>query len=83
VNVHANILFLFHNGAPFGKCDPNNHNLPQSGRLFILRVMAMFRQLCVKVFYSAINPGLPLLLNEDEFKPASVPLPAEIPLLPK
>ena len=24
--------------------DPNNHNLPQSGRLFILRVMAMQRQ---------------------------------------
>jgi len=45
VNVHANILFLVHNGAPFGKCDPNNHNLPQSGRLFILRVIGMFRQL--------------------------------------
>jgi hypothetical protein len=40
VNVHANILFLLHDGAPFAKCDPNNHNLPQSGRLFILREMA-------------------------------------------
>lgn len=28
VNVHANILFWVHNGAPFGKCDANNHNLP-------------------------------------------------------
>jgi len=24
--------------------DPNNHNLPQSGRLFILRAMAMLRK---------------------------------------
>jgi hypothetical protein len=24
--------------------DANNHNLPQSGRLFILRVIAIFRQ---------------------------------------
>src|ERR1039458_3592931 len=47
VNIHADILFLVHNGAPFGKCDPNNHNLPQSGRLFILRVIGIFRQMIV------------------------------------
>jgi hypothetical protein len=46
VNVHANILFLLHDGAPFGKCDPNNHNLPQSGPLFILRVMALIGDCC-------------------------------------
>jgi hypothetical protein len=28
VNVHANILFLVQNGAPFVSGDPNNHNLP-------------------------------------------------------
>src|ERR1017187_9975850 len=37
VNLHADILFLVNNGAPFGKCGANNHNLPYSGRLFILR----------------------------------------------
>jgi hypothetical protein len=42
VNIHADILFLVHNGAPFGKCGANNHNLPQSGRLFILREIERF-----------------------------------------
>jgi hypothetical protein len=36
VNVHADILLLVHNGARFGKCGANNHNLPQSGRLFYI-----------------------------------------------
>jgi hypothetical protein len=26
--VNADMLFLVHNGAPFGKCGANNHNLP-------------------------------------------------------
>jgi len=26
--------------------DPNNHNLPQSGRLFILRGMGIYRRSC-------------------------------------
>src|SRR5277367_2920950 len=38
--------------------DPNNHNLPQSGRLFILRVIACLQQLCRKCRIDHMNRAL-------------------------
>jgi len=45
VNIHPDILFLLHTALLSVSGVVNNHNLPQSGRLFILRVIAMLRQL--------------------------------------
>ncbi|MGA7590678.1 MAG: hypothetical protein WBW02_09210, partial [Candidatus Sulfotelmatobacter sp.] len=37
VNVHANILFLIHDGAPFARVgDSNNHNLSQKWAPFYI-----------------------------------------------
>jgi len=44
VNVHANILFLTHKGAPFRWLTIRT-TYRKSGRLFILREIANFRQL--------------------------------------
>src|SRR6185369_8866841 len=55
--------------------DPNNHNLPQSGRLFILRVMAIFRQLPDRPSATdgtTLTSGL--RLNLSEFPLPAVPI---------
>jgi len=41
VNIHPDILFLLHTALLSVSGVVNNHNLPQSGRLFILRVIAI------------------------------------------
>src|ERR1039457_3434677 len=45
VNIHANILFLLHNGAPFGKLWSEQSQLTAKWAPFILRDIGMLRQL--------------------------------------
>src|SRR5271170_1020878 len=45
VNIHANILFLFHNGAPFGRWWSNQSHPTSKWAPFILRAMAWLRHL--------------------------------------
>jgi hypothetical protein len=49
VNVHANILFLIHDGAPFGQCDLQQSQATAKWAPFILRVIAISKERMMEV----------------------------------
>jgi hypothetical protein len=60
MNIHANILSLVHKGAPFGRCDANDQNLPQSGRLLYCVIIPVITNCAVRL--SSASEALARLL---------------------